>query len=98
MIDMAVNHKCPKCGSNHVQLTSERSKHGCFWFILFGIYYLVLVIIKWIIGLLFFVLYDWWMAIIKGILGKGHVWQCRKWFAGTKRVYYCHDCGCNFKA
>ena len=53
---------------------------------------------KWIIGLLFFVLYDWWMAIIKGILGKGHVWQCRKWFAGTKRVYYCHDCGYNFKA
>ena len=95
---MAINRKCPRCGSAHVQLSNERSKHGCFWMIMFGIYYFAWMLIKWMIGLMVFVLYDWWMAIIKACMGKGHVWQCRKWFAGTKRVFYCHDCGYNFKA
>ena len=54
--------------------------------------------IKWIIGLMIFVLYDWWMAIIKACMGKGHVWQSKKWFSGVKRIFYCHDCGYNFKA
>lgn len=95
---MSVNHKCPQCGGTHVQLTSERSKHGCFWLILFGVYYVFWIMIKWIVGLLLFLLYDWWMAIVHACCGKGHVWQCKKWFSGVKRVYYCHDCGNNFKA
>lgn len=33
---MALNQKCPKCGSTHVQLSNVESKHGCLWFILFG--------------------------------------------------------------
>lgn len=95
---MAVNRKCPKCGSNHVQLSNERSKHGCVWAILFGIYYFVWIMVKWMIGCFVFMFYDWWMAIIKACRGKGHVWRCKNWFSGKKRVFYCHDCGYNFKA
>ena len=37
---MAINRKCPKCGSTKVQLSNERSKHGCLFVILFGIWYI----------------------------------------------------------
>ena len=70
---MAVNRKCPKCGSDHVQLSNERSKHGCLWLILFGLYYIGWVSVKWMIGFILLICYDWWMAIIKKISGKGHV-------------------------
>lgn len=29
---------------------------------------------------------------------KGHVWQCKKFFSNTKKIYYCHHCGYNFRA
>ena len=95
---MAINVRCPKCGSTKVQLSSESKKHGCLWLILFGWYYVIWVMIKWMIGAFIFMIYDWWMAIVKAIAGKGHVWRCRKWFTGTRRIYYCHDCGYNFRA
>lgn len=93
-----INKKCPKCGGEHVQLSNERSKHGCLFTILFGAYYLCLVLVKWCIGAIVLVCFDWWMAIVKKFQNKGHVWQCRKWFSGNKRIYYCHDCGYNFRA
>lgn len=36
---MAINVKCPKCGSTKVQLSNESSKHGCLYMVLlvFGI-------------------------------------------------------------
>ena len=43
---MAVNVKCPKCGSTKVQLSNEMSKHGCLWTVLFGIYYFMWIMIK----------------------------------------------------
>ncbi len=43
---MALNRKCPKCGSDHVQLSNEKSKHGCFWTLLFGVVYICWVFIK----------------------------------------------------
>lgn len=95
---MALNRKCPKCGSTNVQLSNERSKHGCLFTLLFGVYYLIVVMFKWMIGLCVFALYDWWMAIIKKASGKGYVWQSKKWFSGKKQVWYCHDCGYNFRA
>ena len=94
---MAINVRCPKCGSTQVQLSSERSRHGCLWTVLFGVYYIFWVMIRWMIGFMVFVMWDWWMAIIKSIMRKGHVWQCRKWFSGTRKVYYCHNCGYNFR-
>lgn len=94
---MALNRRCPKCGGSHTQLTDESSKHGCLWTILFGIYYIAWVMVKWMIGLMIFVCYDWWMAMIHAIMGKGHVWQSKKWFSNRERTYYCHDCGCNFR-
>ncbi|MBQ3054995.1 MAG: hypothetical protein IJC88_02715 [Oscillospiraceae bacterium] len=94
---MALNPKCPNCGSGRVQLSNETSKHGCFWMLVFGIYYFMWIIIKWTIGLMILVYYDWWMAIIKACLGKGYVWQSGRWFSARKRVFYCHDCGYNFR-
>ena len=64
---MGINRKCPRCGSTHVQLSDERSKHGCLWLILFGFFYLAWIIIKWIIGLMVFLLIDWWMAILRDL-------------------------------
>lgn len=95
---MGINVKCPKCGGAHVQLSNEASKHGCLWTILFGFCYLWWVIIKWMIGMCVFLFYDWWMAIIHVASGKGHVWQAKKWFSNRKKIYYCHDCGHNFRA
>jgi hypothetical protein len=87
MVIMAMNKKCPKCGSAHVQMSEEKSKHGCLFTILFGIYYIMLVMFKWMIGLLILICYDWWMAIIKAVRKKGFVWQSKKWFSGKKRTY-----------
>lgn len=95
---MSLNRKCPKCGSTRVQLSNERSKHGFLWFLLFGIYYLCWIMFKWMIGFLVLCCYDWWMALIKASQGKGHVWLSKGFFTGVKRIYYCHDCGYNFKA
>lgn len=94
---MAKQVQCPKCGSTKVQLSNEASKNGCFWFLMFGWLYLILIPIKWCIGLTVFVLFDWWMAIIKKNQGKGYIYKCKGWFSGKKRVYYCHDCSHNFR-
>lgn len=95
---MGINPKCPRCGSDKVQLTAEKSKHGCLKLFFFGIFYFIWLLIKWSIGLVLLVIYDWWMWIIHSLLGKGHVWQCRKWISNRRRMYYCHSCGHNFIA
>ena len=94
---MALNPSCPKCGSGRVQLTVETRRHGCFWLVLFGVYYVLYIIFRWIIGLLVLLFYDWWAAIIHACMGRGHVWKCKYWFSGKRRTYYCHDCGYNFR-
>ena len=95
---MSINKKCPKCGSSRVQLTDQTKRHGCLWLFLFGVYYVAWTFIKWIIGLLVLLLYDWWVAIIQACFGKQHIWRCRYWFTGVTRTFYCHDCGYNFRA
>lgn len=95
---MGVNVKCPKCGSTKVQLSNETSKHGCLWTLLFGIYYFVWIMIKWCVGMTIFICYDWWMAIIKKSSGRGHVWQSKRWFSNRRKIFFCHDCGHNFRA
>lgn len=94
---MSINRRCPRCGGDHVQLSDERSKHGCLWFLIFGVYYLVWVAIKWAIGLMLFFMLDWWLAILMALLGKPYIWKCRSWFSGVRRYYYCHNCGNNFR-
>lgn len=94
---MALNVKCPKCGDTRVQLSNETSKHGCLWTILFGVYYICWVLVKWMIGLCIFICFDWWMAIVQKSSGKGYVWQSKKWFSNKKKIYYCHNCGHNFR-
>lgn len=95
---MAINVRCPKCGSTHVQLSSESNKHGCLWTILFGVYYLAWYCIRIVIGCMIFMFYDSWMKIVKTIMRRGHVWQCKRWFSNRRKVYYCHNCGFNFRA
>ena len=95
---LMINVKCPKCGSTKVQLSNENSRHGCLFTILFSVWYLIIVLCRWIIGALLFFVWDWYMALIHKARNKGHIWQCRKWFSGKKRIYYCHDCGYNFRA
>lgn len=95
---MGLNVKCPKCGSTHIQLSNERSKHGLIWLILFGLFYLIWIMFKWIMGLMVLICIDWWMAILKSRQGKGYVWLSKGFFTGTKKIYYCHDCHYNFRA
>ena len=94
---MAINVKCPKCGSEQVQLSNEMSKHGCLYFVLFGWLYLIWLVIRWVIALVLLVCYDWWMAIVKASAKKGHVWLSKRWFVNRRRVFYCHACGHNFR-
>ncbi|MBE5816409.1 MAG: hypothetical protein E7315_01630 [Clostridiales bacterium] len=95
---MAVNKKCPKCGSENVQLSNESSKHGCLFLILFGWFFFIWLMIRWLIGVMLFIFYDWWVAIIHRKKGKGHVWQAKRWFSNRRRIYYCHNCNHNFRA
>ena len=93
---MGANHRCPRCGSNHVQLTQESNKHGCLWTLIFGIYYIVWYLVRLHIAFALFCFYDWWMAIIRKIQGRGHVWQSKRWASNRRRIYFCHNCGHNF--
>jgi hypothetical protein len=43
------------------------------------------------------IFWDWWMALIKKSQDKGYVYKSAGWFSGQKRIYYCHNCGYNFK-
>lgn len=95
---MSLNIKCPRCGSNRAMLTHESKRHGCFRLILFGIWYAVRTVIRWIIGLLILVLFDWWIAILKAVMGKGYAWRSKRWFSPWRRLFYCPDCGYHFRA
>jgi hypothetical protein len=94
---MGINKKCPKCGSTKVQLQIQKSKHALIWFILFGIWWGMWVMCKWCIGVMIWKFWDWWMALIKKSQDKGYVYKSAGWFSGQKRIYYCHNCGYNFK-
>ena len=95
---MAINVRCPKCGGTKVQLSDETRKRGCIYFILLGWVYLLWVMFKWMIGMMIFFCSDWWMAIVHKVAGKGHVWQSKRCFSGRSKIYFCHDCGYNFRA
>lgn len=93
-----MNVKCPKCGSEHVQLSQSENKHGIIYLLLFWMIYVWVIFAKWFIGLCVLCFFDWWMAIIKKKQGKPYLWKFRGWFSNRKRFYYCHNCGYNFKA
>lgn len=92
-----LNRKCPRCGSTKVQLSSERSKHGFFWLILFGFFYLTWVMIKIFIAFMVFIMFDWWMAAIKKSQGKGYSYYSKRIITNKPKIYYCHNCGNNFR-
>lgn len=94
---MAVNKKCPKCGSTKVQVTSEKSKHGFFWTLIFGIYYCLWWMCKFTGAVIVFMCWDWWNAIIKKSQNKGYVWLSKRMLQNNSKLYYCHNCGHNFR-
>ena len=95
---MGVNMRCPKCGSDRVQLSNEMNKHGCLWFLLCGIYYVAWYLCRMLIGLIIFIVYDSWANFVYRLRGRGYVWQSKRWFSNRRRIYYCHTCGYNFRA
>lgn len=94
---MGLNQRCPKCGSDHVQISDIQKKHGCFWYLIFGWWFIIWRIVKMFIGVFVFFCFDWWLAIIAKVRNKGYVWKSRRWFSGRTKTYYCHECHHNFK-
>lgn len=95
---MSINKKCPKCGSEKVQLTNENKKHGVLWFILFSIPYACWWLFKATCALCVLILWDWWMAIIKKKQGKGYTWISKRMISNKSQTFYCHECNHNFRA
>lgn len=95
---MSIKKKCPKCGSEKVQLSNERNKHGILWLILFGWIYLMWWCFKLMIAAVVFIYWDWWFALIKKSQGKGYVWISKRIITNKSKIYYCHECGNNFRA
>lgn len=89
-----MNKKCPKCGSSKTKVTQQLKKHGFLWWVFIGVW---VWLFKVIFAMTVFMVYDWWMAIIKKIQGKGHIWRSKKMMSNTATIYYCDDCGNNFK-
>ena len=103
--------KCNKCGSEnmtaHVQTsTSYRKGHGCLWTILFGFFYWTWLIIKWIfkltIAMMWYLLVEWWRAIIIVIQKKPYSkpeWLTKmlrrrgKTYTEHQTVFVCNNCG-----
>ncbi len=81
-----------------MQLTTDTGKHGCLYLFLFGWVYLAWLLLKWTLALLVLVYYDWWMALVKMLIGKRHIWVSLCMFSFRRKTYYCHSCGYNFRA
>lgn len=97
---MALNVKCPKCGSSNVQLSDVNKRSGCvgcLFYLIFGIFYVLWILMKWTVGFMVLLCIDWWMAIIAACRKKGYSLKCKRWFTTKRKYYYCHDCGHNFK-
>ena len=76
-------NRCPRCGNVKIPYDiDEQFRDG----IMFGILCLLIVLIRWVIGLTLFVFCDWWMAIWHHICSlviykrSKYKWKCRKWF------------------
>lgn len=94
---MSLNPKCPKCGSSKVRLTTQSSKHGFLWFILFGWLWLMWWLCKAMAAFCVLVYFDWWYALIKKNQGKGYVWLSKRIMQNKTRTFYCEECNHNFK-
>lgn len=97
---MGINKQCPYCGSTYVQLSNEETHHhGLFWWLFFGWYiWGCYILFKWAIGFCVLFCWDIWAYLIDKLKNVGHIWQCHKFFSGKRRIYYCHNCGRNFRA
>lgn len=94
---MGLNHVCPNCGSEKVQLTDANHGNGCLMAILFTVPYFIWLFVKYMIAFFILFIWDWWFAIIMKVAKKRYNWISKSLLVRRKK-YYCHDCGYNFKA
>ena len=84
---MAKRKKCSRCGSAK---TPYEIDEEILYSLLIGIFWLLIVLIKWVIGLVIFVLYDWWRVVYHVIScrithsSSRYKWKCRSWFLGNE--------------
>ncbi len=94
---MLLNSNCPRCGSKHTELVQEKYREYPVWLAPFRVSVFAWIVTRWIMGIFAFVLYDWWVALIRSLMGKGHIWLSKKCFTIHERTFYCRNCGHNFR-
>ena len=80
---MAKDKKCPKCGG--INLPHDIDEE-ILYNLRVEVLYLLIVLIKWVVGILVFVFCDLWCVIWFAITRtKGrYKWKCKTWFLGNK--------------
>lgn len=84
---------CPYCGSDDV--VEEKRRLGCLWFILIRPY-VAWRVFNILIGLILFIVWDWWFAIIMMIFRKPYEPICKYFFIPRKN-YICCNCKKEFR-
>lgn len=85
---------CPRCGSSNVlsqqnlsiinKIKVKTRGHGFFWWLLFGIFYLIWVLCVWTFKAMYWLFIGWWVDLIKKSKEKKE---------REKVVHVCQDCG-----
>ena len=94
---MAKIPRCPNCRSENVLISYEKEEETNFLVIFLGILYLFVLLARWTVGIILFLIYDSWRAIIENSRGRIHLYKSKKWFRGSKKSYYCQGCKTHFK-
>ncbi|MBR5027062.1 hypothetical protein IKX64_00485 [Candidatus Saccharibacteria bacterium] len=50
------------------------------------------------VAVVVFIYWDWWFALIQKSRKKGYVWISKRIIENRSKIYYCHNCGYNFRA
>lgn len=94
---MARIPKCPHCRGTNILISYEKEEEANFLAVFFGIFYILWLLIRCVIGVIVFCFYDAWRAIVEKKRGKGHLFVSKRFFRGSKKSYYCQDCKMHFK-
>ena len=84
---------CPRCGSSHVRIVPDNESP----FVVNRLN-IAVAVMNIFTGIFVFLVYDWWMAIVKKIRGEKHVWKCTVLMANRNGTGECLTCGYIFKA
>lgn len=108
--------RCPKCGGYYtsaqiVNKVDFKQGHGCLWFLLFGIWYLLWITVKWSMKYFIFLMYMCSFAPIFYVIALVNKKQYRnpEWltrlmqrrgraYNRTATEFVCNQCGHHWKA